>query len=101
MLPINQADPIWMPPYFWEYGARRRLASSSGSWLYSESSRSDYVVIVHKYYLFSSLKHCIHKLLDTRNETAKKQRTCKAKKCAYSSLGMLKSVHTQHRTQVI
>jgi hypothetical protein len=28
-------------------------------------------VIVYKYYLFSSLKHCIHKLLDTRNETVK------------------------------
>jgi hypothetical protein len=30
-----------------------------------------YVVIMHKYYLFSFPKHCIHKLLDARNKAAK------------------------------
>jgi hypothetical protein len=61
-----------------------RLAPFGGSWLCSESSRSTYVAIVYKYYLFFSLNHCIHKLLDIRNKAAKKQRACKAKKHTYS-----------------
>jgi hypothetical protein len=97
--PWSGANPVWMPPYSWKYGARHRLAPSGGSWLCSESSRSGYIAIVHKYYLFSSPKHCIHKLIDVRNEAAKKQHACKAKKCAYSNVGMLKSMHNQ-RTQV-
>jgi hypothetical protein len=115
LFPINQNNRVenpWLnrwvrggssmdaPSYSWEYGARCRLAPSGGSWLCSESSRSGYVAIVHKYYLFSSPKHCIHKLLDARNKAAKKQRTCKAKKRAYSSVGMLKSMRSWHRTQV-
>jgi hypothetical protein len=79
---------------------RHRLAPSGGSWLCNESSHSGYIAIVHKYYLFFSLKHCIHKLLDARNKVAKKHRACKAKKYAYFNVGMLKSGRSQHRTHV-
>jgi hypothetical protein len=47
------------------------FAPSGGSWLCNESSRSGYVVIVHKYYLFSSSKYCIHKLLDVQTRPLK------------------------------
>jgi hypothetical protein len=79
--PYSGADPVWMPPYSWEYGARHRLAPSGGSWLCNESSRSGYVTIVHKYYLFSSPKHCIHKLLDARNKAAKNSVHARLKTC--------------------